>query len=102
MQIIPLQPAPSQITRIVLGGQNCQINVYQKTQGLFFDLSIEDKDIVVGTICRNWTPLISREYTGFVGNLLFLDINGSDDPYYTGFGTRFQLVYFTAEEYALV
>ena len=88
MQTVPLQPVPSQSTKVVLGGQNCQILVYQKPQGVFVDINAE--------------PLVSREYAGFSGNLLFIDSQGSADPSYEGFGDRFALVYLTAEEYALI
>jgi hypothetical protein len=39
---------------------------------------------------------------GFIGNLLFVDTQGSSDPTYDGLGSRFSLVYLTAEEYALI
>ena len=102
MQTVPLQPVPSQSTKVVLGGQNCQILVYQKPQGCFVDINADGVDISVGIIARDAVPLISREYAGFSGNLLFIDSQGSADPSYEGFGDRFALVYLTAEEYALI
>lgn len=106
MQTVPLQPVPSQSTKVVLGGQNCQILVYQKPQGVFVDINADgvdiSVDISVGTIARDAVPLISREYAGFSGNLLFIDSQGSADPSYEGLGDRFALVYLTAEEYALI
>ena len=102
MQSVPLQPVPSQSTKVVLGGQNCQILVYQKPQGVFVDINADGVDISVGTIARDAVPLISREYAGFAGNLIFIDTQGSDDPSYEGLGDRWTLVYLTAEEYALI
>lgn len=102
MQEIPLQPVPSQSTKVVLGGQNCQLLVYQKPQGLFVDINADGVDVVVGVIARDAVPLVCREYTGFVGNLLFIDTQGSADPSYDGLGSRFSLVYLTADEYALI
>ena len=102
MQSVPLQPVPSQSTKVVLGGQNCQILVYQKPQGVFVDINADGVDIVVGIIGRDAVPLVCREYAGFAGNLLFIDSQGSDDPSYAGLGDRFSLVYLTAEEYALI
>lgn len=102
MRTVPLQPVPSQSTKVVLGGQNCQILIYQKPQGCFVDINADGVDIVVGIICRDAVPLISREYAGFSGNLLFIDSQGSADPSYEGLGDRFALVYLTAEEYALI
>ena len=102
MQTVPLQSVPSQSTKVVLGGQNCQILVYQKPQGVFVDINADGVDISVGTIARDAVPLVSREYAGFSGNLLFIDSQGSADPSYDGLGDRFALVYLTAEEYALI
>lgn len=102
MHAVPLQPVASQSVKVVLGGQNCQILVYQKPQGVFVDVAVNGADVAVATIARDAVPLISREYAGFAGNLLFIDSQGSSDPSYDGLGARFDLVYLTAEEYALI
>ena len=102
MQAIPLQPVASQSVKVVLGGQNCQILVYQKPQGVFVDVAVNGADVAVATIARDAVPLVCREYAGFAGNLLFIDSQGSDDPSYEGLGDRWTLVYLTAEEYAII
>lgn len=102
MQNIPLQPVPTQATKVVLGGQNVQLLIYQKPQGVFVDINADGVDIVVGVIARDAVPLMCRNYMGFIGNLLFVDTQGSSDPTYDGLGSRFSLVYLTAEEYALI
>ena len=102
MQAIPLQPVASQSVKVVLGGQNCQILVYQKPQGVFVDVAVNGADVAVATIARDAVPLVCREYAGFAGNLLFIDSQGSSDPSYDGLGARFDLVYLTAKEYALI
>lgn len=102
MQSVPLQPVPSQSTKVVLGGKNCQILVYQKPQGVFVDINADGSDIVTGVIARDAVPLVCRGYAGFAGNLLFIDSQGSADPSYEGLGDRWALVYLTAEEYALI
>jgi len=102
MQNVPLRPVPSQLTKVVLGGQNCQILITQKPQGIFVDINSDGVDVVVGVLAHDADPLICREYVGFVGNLLFIDTQGHDDPIYTGLGSRFTLVYLTADENALI
>lgn len=102
MQTVPLQSVPVQVTKSVLGGQNVQIYLYQKPQGLFVDINSDGLDIVTGVIARDAVPLVCREYVGFIGNLLFVDGQGGSDPSYEGLGARWNLVYLTAEEYALI
>lgn len=102
MLTVPLQPVPAQVCKVILGGQNCQINLYQKPQGLFVDIAADGVDIEIATIARDIDPLISRDYLGFVGNLLFIDTQGNSEPNYAEIGTRFFLLYLTAEEYALL
>lgn len=102
MQTIPLQSQPSQILKAVLGGQNCQIFVYQKPQGVYVDVVANGIDIVIGVIAEDANIIICREYIGFQGNLMFIDTQGSADPDYLGMGSRWQLVYLTAEENALL
>lgn len=93
MQTIPLIVAPSQTLSVVLAGQRCKIAVYQKEQGLFLDLTMGDQPIVTAIICRDRVRLARYAYLGFVGNLAFMDTQGTDDPVYTGFDGRFKLVY---------
>jgi hypothetical protein len=93
MQVIPLSATPSQNLSIILGGQNCQIKVYQKTTGVYIDLSINNSPIVSGVVCRDRVTIVRDTYLGFIGDLSFFDTQGTSDPSYTGFGARFQLVY---------
>lgn len=102
MQTIPLQPVPTQATKVVLGGQNVQLLIYQKRHGVFVDINADGTDIVVGVIARDAVPLMCRDYLGFIGNLLFVDTQGNADPSYDGLGSRFSLVYLTAEENAFI
>lgn len=100
--LIPIQPVPSQRIICVLAGQNCQIGIYQKGGYVYLDLNSNGVDMCVGSLAHNGVPLDARNsYDGFSGNLYFIDTQGSDDPLYTGFGTRWFLIYLTAAEVAL-
>jgi hypothetical protein len=103
MQIVPLQPAPNQTTQIVLANQNCQINVYQAPAGLFMDLLVNDALIIGGVICQNLNRIVRSLYLGFSGDFVFNDtqsdpVDGPSDPFYSGLGSRFQLVYLSAAD----
>lgn len=93
MEVIPLIATPSQTVSPSLNGQSTQINVYQKSTGLFCDVYVAGSLIIAGVICRNLNRIVRDLYLGFSGDLMFLDQQGSDDPYYTGLGSRWVLVY---------
>lgn len=102
MQTVTLQATPTQSIKSVLGGQNCSISLSQKDQGLFVSIEVDAVPIVTAVIARDAVPLICRDYVGFSGNLLFVDTQGADDPLSAGLGSRWQLVYLTVDEYALI
>lgn len=98
MQIIPTQAVPNQAITVTLAEQSCQINVYQKLYGLFVDLYVLDTLIVAGAPALNLNRIVRSTYLGFVGDLIFIDTQGADDPSFTGLGTRFHLAYLEASE----
>lgn len=102
MQIIPIQPEPSQTLQVVLDSQNCQINIYQKDQGLFVDIILDGNAISSAVIARDSVPLMPRTYLSFKGNLMFVDTQGASDPYFDSLGSRYQLVYLNETEYAVI
>lgn len=103
MLTIPLQPVPSQTVQTQLDGQSVTINIYEKIeQGVFVDVISNGTTMGTGIIARDAVPLVAATYLGFAGNLIFADTQGSDDPTYTGLGSRFVLAYLTAAEYAIV
>jgi hypothetical protein len=91
--IVPVQALPSQTVGVQLNGQDCQIAIYQKFYGLFLDLSVAGTQIITGAICLNLNLIVRQLYLGFVGDLVFLDNQGSLNPYYTGLGARYSLAY---------
>jgi len=98
MQEISLQPVPSQTLQVVLNGQQCAISVYVKTQCMFFDLALSGSPVAYAVQCKNLVTLVPTAYLGFVGWLLFLDTQGSEDPQYMGLGTRWILLYLDAQD----
>jgi len=93
IQTIPINAVPSQSFTVQLGGQNCDINIYQKNTGLFFDMVVNDTPCVNTVICLNLVGLVREAYYGFIGQLAFVDTKGTSDPEYSGLGTRYVLVY---------
>ncbi len=97
---VPLQPVPAQQLQIVLGGQNVQIAVYLRGSNLFVDVNSGGADISIGVLALNLVPLVPTVYFGFAGNLVFVDTQGDSDPTYNGLGSRYQLLYISAADYA--
>jgi hypothetical protein len=100
MLILPVVAKPAQNFSVLLAGQNCQISVYQKTTGMYLDLSVNNAATKSGIACRDRVLLIRHAYLGFVGDLTFFDTQGVDDPEYAGLGARWQLVYLEAGDLA--
>jgi hypothetical protein len=98
MLIVPLQATPSQKVSVQLGGQDVGLKVYQKATGLYMDVYLSDTLLLGGIICQNLNRIVRSLYFGFLGDLMFLDNQGMDDPDYTGLGGRFSLMYIEASE----
>ena len=98
MLIVPLSNVPSQTVTSVLGGQNCQINVYQKSTGVYLDLFVNNIALCTTSLCVNETRIVRYKYLGFIGDLMFVDTEGKNDPDYTGIGSRYQLIYIEASD----
>lgn len=108
MIIIPIKRLPAQDFSIVLGGQITYIRLYQKvappfmiSQALYCDVDVFNSQLVHGVICQNGNRIIRDRYFGFQGDLGFYDTSGkARDPYWTGLGTDFIMLWFTPEEVA--
>jgi len=93
MLIIPTVVAPSQTLFTVLTSQACRINLYQKPLGLFLDLHVNDALRLGGALCLNGTLIVRDAYLGFIGDLIFFDLQGQADPIYSGLGSRWWFYY---------
>lgn len=93
MLIVPIQAVPSQTLQVVLANQSCVLNIYQQPAALFMDVYVGNDPIILGVICQNLNRIVRSLYLGFIGDFWFADQQGSDDPVYTGLGSRFVLQY---------
>jgi hypothetical protein len=92
--IVPLLTIPAQVLTVTLNGQNCNINVYQRTTGLFVDLGINNQLIIGGVLAHDRVKIVRDAYFGFQGDLAFWDSQGTQDPDWTGLSQRYFLGYF--------
>lgn len=107
MMIIPLSNVASGILQFVVAGQNCQMSVYTNDGYDYADPTLStSKEYVAIDFAYNGIQvtstqnclnrkrlLINRQYLGFVGDFMFVDIQGTDDPQFEGLGTRWLLLY---------
>ncbi|MDE2434742.1 MAG: hypothetical protein KGM49_00645 [Sphingomonadales bacterium] len=90
---IPLIARPSQTVTVQLGTLNSRIKVYQKRTGLYLDLHVNNRAVVLGVLCRDRVYLLRGIDPTFQGDLCFVDTQGLDDPVYSGLADRFQLLW---------
>lgn len=114
-QVIPLNPISNQQLDIVLNNQAVTLTiytkhimvpfvpsggiptdppVYQSIDPIFLDLYLNGALLLGGVLCLDRNLIVRNAYLGFVGDLSFLDVQGTNDPETTGLGSRYQLCYF--------
>ena len=107
MLIIPTVPAWAQQLETTLAGQNCEISIYQKSTGLYLDLTANGTLIIAGALCLDRNRIVRSVYLGFIGDLFFWDTQAftnaagqfvAADPVYSGLGSQFQLMYLEATD----
>jgi hypothetical protein len=98
MFLIPLNSTPAQMLNVTLDNQACIINVYQKFYGIFCDLFVNNAPVIQGVLCLDRNYIVRSIYLGFTGDLAFYDTQGTSDPSWTGFGTRFAFLYLEATD----
>lgn len=99
MRLIPLQATPNQDRSVQLGGINYKLyvralQITPDEQQVFLSLyTAAGVAIIDSVLCRDRVYLIREAYLGFNGDLAFFDTQGTTDPQYTGFGTRYVLAW---------
>lgn len=101
MQVIPVQPVPSQtLTFTTPAGQSVGLNIYQMNDyGLFMDVaSINGVSGPTGVICQQANRIVRDIYWGLIGDFAWFDtenVQTPEPPDYTGIGSRWILAYLT-------
>lgn len=93
---IPLQAVANQSVAVTLAGQACIITIQtlsEADQRQYFSLSVAGTIICQGVMMVNDHAIVQAAYTGFIGDFAVEDLQGDAPPLYTGWGTRWLLVY---------
>lgn len=91
--IIPLTSTPNQTINVSLSGQNVRLDILQRRTGVYVGVWRNDVRIVSNALALTNTYIIRADYLGLPGDFAFIDLQGSEDPDYRGFGTRWFLFY---------
>jgi hypothetical protein len=95
---VPLLALPDQRIQMILGGQDVTLRVYTRDGHLYTDLDVSDTAVWRGFISRNCVPCKLYTHLSFFGQLVFVDMQGTQDPEWQGLGGRWLLVYLTDAE----
>lgn len=89
---IELDKIPNQTIRVKLDEKSYNLTFITRNGHIYLnEMDIEDEKVLCGIICLNKTNIF--QYIDFKGKLYFEDLNGNENPVYTGFNDRFILVY---------
>lgn len=91
--VIPLPPQPNPNFSCVLDGLLAQFQLRTTDYGLFADVVYNGAPVATGRLCLDRTDINPNRYFGLPQGLFFVDTIGATDPVYTGFGTRYLLIY---------
>lgn len=98
MITVSIEPVEEQTVNVTLNNQPCSIRLVQRESAIYMDLSLRGNPILQGVPCWYANKIVRYSYLGFSGDLVFLDTEGSEDPYYSQLGSRFKLFYLTEAE----
>lgn len=91
--VIPLNAVAQQSVQVTLSNQSVQLDIQQRTNGLYMNIWLNGAMIIAGVLCQNKTWIVRKAYFGMPGDLTFVDAAGDDDPSSSGLGWRFILYY---------
>lgn len=94
MQTIPLAVTPNQVLSLVLGTYTVAITVRTLGGQTYITAVCDGVPVCAGQVCRDRVLLTPRaQYLGFPDlQLMFADLQGTSDPSWSAFGTRFLLL----------
>lgn len=90
---IPLPDAANASFSCLLDNQAADMRLMTTDAGLFIDVVYNGTSIANGRLCRDRTDINTARYLGLKGWLSFVDLQGRTDPVWSGFDSRYVLLY---------
>ncbi|MGL4756296.1 MAG: hypothetical protein ACRCXB_28415 [Aeromonadaceae bacterium] len=97
VNIIPIRAVPSQTVQITLAGQPVTLYLRQLGGRQYISVSWAGTVLCETVLMVNRSAIIRAAYTGFVGDIAVYDTQGDDAPEYTGWGSRWLLLFNDAD-----
>ena len=92
-QVIPLPATPNPQFNCVLDGALAQISLLTTQTGLYATVVYDGAPVATGRLCLDRVDINPDRYRGLPQFLGSVDLQGTSDPVYTGFNTRYLLLY---------
>lgn len=90
---IPIRAVPSQTVQVTLAGQPVTLCLRQLGGRQYISVSWAGTVLCETVLMVNRSAIIRAAYTGFVGDIAVYDTQGDDAPEYTGWGSRWLLLF---------
>lgn len=91
--VIPVGAVAYQSLRVSLSGHAVRLTLQQRGTGLYAAVWVDGMAVLAGALCQDRTWLVRHNACALPGDMGFVDTQGTQDPDYTGLGSRFMLVY---------
>jgi len=88
---IPIDTVPNQEIMTILNGQQCRITIRTIKNNTFLSLETNAGIICQNVLCVDRSAIARSNH--FIGDLIFIDTEGEESPVYTGFNSRWLLLY---------
>lgn len=98
ISVVPLSAVPSQKMQIVINNQDVTLTIAQRGSNVYADISVGTTIVRSGAICLDRVPILQPSTTTFIGNLIFIDMSGHNNPDWREYGSRYMLIYYTDDE----
>lgn len=90
---IPLRAVPSQTVQVSLAGQPVTLYLRQLGGRQYISVSWAGEVLCDTVLMVNRSAIIRAAYTGFIGDIAVNDTQGDEAPEYTGWSSRWQLLF---------
>lgn len=90
---IPLRAVPSQTVQVSLAGQPVTLYLRQLGGRQYISVSWAGEVLCDTVLMVNLSAIIRAAYTGFIGDIAVNDTQGDEAPEYTGWSSRWQLLF---------